>query len=91
MCGNGEGFVKVAHLKAPDTFDAAWMDMSMSSLECELACLRNCTAFINYNTNGKGFGCLSFYGELIDILEFTDYGWDLNVRVDATESGSLLL
>ncbi|KAK4588043.1 hypothetical protein RGQ29_019149 [Quercus rubra] len=88
MCGNGEGFVKVAHLKAPDTFDAAWMDMSMSSLECELACLRNCscTAFINYNTNGKGFGCLSFYGELIDILEFTDYGWDLNVRVDVTES-----
>nr|POE65826.1 g-type lectin s-receptor-like serine/threonine-protein kinase rks1 [Quercus suber] len=82
-----QGFVKVAHLKAPDTFDAAWMDMSMSSLECEQACLRNCscTAFINYNTNGKGFSCLSFYGELIGILEFTDYGWDLNVRVDATE------
>ena len=93
MCGNGEGFVKVAHLKIPDAFDAAWMDMSMSSLECEQACLRNCscTAFINYNTNGKGFGCLSFYGELIDILEFTDEGWNLNVRVDATELGSLLL
>ena len=92
MCGNGEGFVKVAHLKTPDTFDAAWMDMSMSSLECEQACLRNCscTAFINYNTNGKGFGCLSFYGELIDILEFTEDGWDLNVRVDVTELGSLL-
>ncbi|KAF3951217.1 hypothetical protein CMV_023109 [Castanea mollissima] len=87
MCGNGEGFVKVAHLKTPDTFHAAWKDMSMSSLECEQACLRNCscTAFINYNPNGKGFGCLSFYGELIDILEFTDDGWDLNVRVDATE------
>ena len=92
MCGNGEGFVKVAHLKTPDTFDAAWMDMSMSSLECEQVCLRNCsyTAFINHNTNGKGFGCLSFYGELIDILEFTDDGWDLNVRVDVTELGSLL-
>ena len=62
----------------------------MSSLECELACLRNCTAFVNYNTNGKGFDCL-FYSELIDILEFTNEGWDFNVHVDATELGSLLL
>ncbi|KAM3749529.1 hypothetical protein ACB098_05G192400 [Castanea mollissima] len=87
ICGNGEGFVKLAHLKKPDAFDAAWMEMGMSSLECEQACLRNCscTAFINYNTNDKGFGCLSFYGELIDIIEYTDDGWDLNVRVDAIE------
>nr|POE84511.1 g-type lectin s-receptor-like serine/threonine-protein kinase rks1 [Quercus suber] len=92
MCGNGEGFVKVARLKPPDTFVAALMDMSMSSSECEQACLRNCscTAFVNYNISRKGFGCLSFYGELMDILDFTDDGFDLNVRVDAAEFGSLL-
>ncbi|KAF3959052.1 hypothetical protein CMV_016098 [Castanea mollissima] len=87
MCGNGEGFVKVARLKPPDTFVAAWMDMSMSSSECEQACLRNCscTAFISYNISRKGFCCLSFYGDLMVILEFTDDGFDLNVRVDAAE------
>ncbi|XP_030970820.1 G-type lectin S-receptor-like serine/threonine-protein kinase RKS1 [Quercus lobata] len=31
MCGNGEGFVKVQHLKGLDSANAAWMDMSMSS------------------------------------------------------------
>lgn len=92
MCGNGEGFVKVARLKPPDTFVAAWMDTSISSSECEQACLRNCscTAFINYTIIRKGFSCLSFYGELMNILEFTDDGFDLNVRVDAAEFGSLL-
>nr|POE84514.1 g-type lectin s-receptor-like serine/threonine-protein kinase [Quercus suber] len=37
MCGNGEGFVKVKRLKLPDSFNAAWMDKSMtrSDSECE--------------------------------------------------------
>ncbi|XP_065621181.1 G-type lectin S-receptor-like serine/threonine-protein kinase At1g11410 [Quercus suber] len=38
MCGNGEGFVKVKRLKLPDSFNAAWMDKSMtrSDSECSL-------------------------------------------------------
>jgi hypothetical protein len=93
MCRNGEGFVKVESLKVPDSsFDAAWIGMSMSSSECEQACLMNCscTAFTSLNIDGKGTGCLAWYGELRDILEYTDEGLDLNVRVDATELGSLL-
>ncbi|KAM3701683.1 hypothetical protein ACJW31_05G192900 [Castanea mollissima] len=60
MCGNGEGFVKVELLKAPDSFNAVWMDMSMSSSECEQACLRNCscTAFVSMNIDGKGTSCV---------------------------------
>uniref|UniRef100_A0A2N9G696 Apple domain-containing protein n=1 Tax=Fagus sylvatica TaxID=28930 RepID=A0A2N9G696_FAGSY len=63
MCGNGEGFVKVEHLKGPDTSNATWMDMSMSSSECEQACLSNCscTAFTSINIDGKGTGCLVCY------------------------------
>ncbi|XP_075656661.1 G-type lectin S-receptor-like serine/threonine-protein kinase RKS1 [Castanea sativa] len=87
MCGNGEGFVKVERLKAPDTFNAVWMDMSMSSSECEQACLRNCscTAFISMNIDGKGTRCLAWYGELVDVSETSYDRWGLNVRVDATE------
>ncbi|KAM3701684.1 hypothetical protein ACJW31_05G193000 [Castanea mollissima] len=71
MCGNGEGFVKVELLKAPDSFNAVWMDMSMSSSECKQACLRNCscTAFVSMNIDGKGTSCLAWYGELIDVSE----------------------
>ncbi|KAM4113089.1 hypothetical protein ACJW30_05G192400 [Castanea mollissima] len=87
MCGNGEGFVKVELLKAPDSFNAVWMDMSMSSSECEQACLRNCscTAFVSMNIDGKGTSCLAWYGELIDVSVNSNERWDLNVRVDATE------
>ncbi|XP_075666811.1 G-type lectin S-receptor-like serine/threonine-protein kinase RKS1 isoform X3 [Castanea sativa] len=87
MCGNGEGFVKVELSKAPDSFNAVWMDMSMSSSECEQACLRNCscTAFVSMNIDGKGTSCLAWYGELIDVSENLNERWDLNVRVDATD------
>ncbi|KAF3954883.1 hypothetical protein CMV_019828 [Castanea mollissima] len=87
MCGNGEGFVKVELLKGPDSFNAVWMDKSMSSSECEQACLRNCscTAFVSINIDGKGTSCLAWYGELNDISESSYERWELNVRVDATD------
>ncbi|KAM4102032.1 hypothetical protein ACB094_05G192400 [Castanea mollissima] len=85
MCGNGEGFVKLTRLKGPDSFNAAWMDMSMSSSECEKACLSNCSCTASMNIDGKGTRCLAWYGELMDISENTLEPWDLNVRVDATE------
>ncbi|XP_065630045.1 G-type lectin S-receptor-like serine/threonine-protein kinase RKS1 isoform X1 [Quercus suber] len=88
MCKNGEGFVKLEHLKPPDSsIDAVFIGMSMSSSECQQACLTNCscTAFTSMYTDGKGTGCLAWYGELIDILQYTDVGQELNVRVDATE------
>jgi hypothetical protein len=92
MCGTGEGFVKLEHLKGPDSSNATWMEMSMSYSECEQACLSNCscTAFTSMNIDGKGTGCLAWYGELMDILENSEKLWVLNVRVDANELGSLL-
>ncbi|XP_075667677.1 G-type lectin S-receptor-like serine/threonine-protein kinase RKS1 [Castanea sativa] len=88
MCKNGEGFVKLEHLKLPDSsIDVALIGTSMSSSECKQACLTNCSciAFTSMYTDGKGTGCLAWYGELIDILQLTDEGSELNVRVDATE------
>ena len=80
-------------LVIPDlSLDAAWVGMSMSSSECERACLTNCSciAFTTMNIDGKGTGCLAWYGELMNILQLADEGSDLNVRVDATELGSIL-
>jgi len=89
MCGNGEGFVNVGPLKVPDTSDAVWVGMSMSSAECKQACLKNCacTAYVSLDINGTGTSCLAYYGILMDSSVNTDEGWDLNVRVDATELG----
>jgi hypothetical protein len=92
MCGNGEGFVKVAGLKVPDTSYAVWVGMSMSSAECEKECLRNCncTAYVSMELNHTGTGCLAYHGELMDSRGDEDEGWELNVRADATEIGILL-
>ena len=79
-----------SNAKGPDSSNATWMNMSSS--ECEQACLSNCncTAFFSMNIDGKGTGCLAWYGELMYISVTSDEGWAINVRVDATELGSLL-
>ena len=66
--------------------------MTSSDSECEQACLSNCscTAFISMNIDGKATRCLVWYGELMDILGDANEQWDLNIRVDATQLGSLL-
>ena len=50
----------------------------------------SCTAFFSMNIDGKAAHCLLWYGELMDILENTYKRSDLNIRVDATQLGSLL-
>ncbi|PON79922.1 S-receptor-like serine/threonine-protein kinase [Trema orientale] len=85
-CPNGEGFLTVTRVKAPDTSKAAlWWEKSVSGRECEEACLRNCscTAFMNIENTGGEIGCFAWYGELTDIVEYTDSGRDLHIRVDS--------
>ncbi|CAB4275908.1 unnamed protein product [Prunus armeniaca] len=85
-CGNGEGFVKVARVKEPDTLEAARLLASTSANECEQVCLRNCscTAYIHIEWDGRN-DCLVWYGELLDILVRSELGQDLYVRVDKME------
>ncbi|KAM4102017.1 hypothetical protein ACB094_05G191000 [Castanea mollissima] len=83
-CKSGEGFVKLAHVKVPDT-SIAHVDMSLSLKECEQDCLRNCscTAYTSVDESEEGFGCLTWHGDLVDIRTFFDEGQDLYTRVDA--------
>jgi hypothetical protein len=89
-CHSGEGFVKLRHVKLPDTSHAR-VDMSLSLKECEQECLRNCscTAYTSADETRGGIGCLSWHGDLVDIRTFANAGQDLFVRVDAVALGIL--
>ncbi|KAF5464307.1 hypothetical protein F2P56_014393 [Juglans regia] len=88
MCGNGEGFVKMEHVKAPFSPVAGRMYLSMMSYEvCKQACLRNCscTAFTSLK-DGKETNCLHWYGELMDIkVHYDERDPSVYVRVDAAD------
>ncbi|KAL4313309.1 hypothetical protein GQ457_01G042620 [Hibiscus cannabinus] len=87
MCGTEEGFVKVPHVKVPDT-SAAHVDMSIGLKQCKGKCLRDCScmayASAYHETNG-GLGCLTWHGDLVDARTYTHTGQDLYIRVDANE------
>ncbi|KAE8008638.1 hypothetical protein FH972_005130 [Carpinus fangiana] len=83
-CRSGEGFVKLARVKVPDT-SIARVDMSLSLEDCEQECLRNCScmAYSSANETRGGIGCLSWHGDLMDIRTIANAGQDLYIRVDA--------
>ncbi|KAF2318247.1 hypothetical protein GH714_003538 [Hevea brasiliensis] len=87
VCGHEEGFVKVAHVKVPDTSAAAWVSMNMSPRDCEKECRRNCScsAYASIEISGEGTGCLTWYGKLMDTVHNMEEGYDIYVRVDAVE------
>ncbi|KAL5579229.1 hypothetical protein UlMin_011671 [Ulmus minor] len=83
-CGNGEGFVKLGFMKAPDTSKAR-VNMSLGLKECQQLCLSNCscTAYMSADENRGGIGCLTWHGDLMDTRTYPTTGQDLYVRVDA--------
>ncbi|PPS04890.1 hypothetical protein GOBAR_AA15756 [Gossypium barbadense] len=95
VCQHGEGFVKVAGVKIPDTA-VANADMRLGLKQCQHKCMRNCscmayaTAFSESIGPNGGTGCLTWYGDLLDIKTYRDAGQDLFVRVDAVVLGTCL-
>lgn len=88
MCGNGEGFVKVVNIKPPDTSNVS-VDKNLSLEECREECLRNCSCMAFAGADVRdGSGCMAWFGNLVDIKQFTEGGQDLYVRVDAIELGT---
>ncbi|CAN1810899.1 G-type lectin S-receptor-like serine/threonine-protein kinase RKS1 [Linum perenne] len=81
-CRSGEGFVKVARVKVPDT-SVARVEMGMGLKECEEECLKNCTCEAYTSADERGIGCLRWYGELVDTRSYSGGGQDIYVRVDA--------
>nr|KJB57681.1 hypothetical protein B456_009G175200 [Gossypium raimondii] len=89
ICKHGEGFVKVAAVKIPDTA-VANADMGLGLKQCQRKCLRNCSCMAYasaFSESNGGTGCLTWHGDLLDINTNRDAGQDLFIRVDAVVLG----
>ncbi|KAJ9141474.1 hypothetical protein P3X46_032011 [Hevea brasiliensis] len=91
LCGYGEGFVKMTHMKIPDTSAAVWVSTNMHPMDCEQKCRMNCScsAYSIVDIVENGTGCLIWYGELMDTVENVKDGYDFYVRVDAIELANM--
>ncbi|KAK9084971.1 hypothetical protein Sjap_025382 [Stephania japonica] len=85
LCKGG-GFLKLEKVKIPDGVNAR-VDMSLGVKDCEVECRNNCscTGYAVADVTGEGSGCIAWFGDLVDIRDYTDGGQDLFVRVDAIE------
>ena len=96
-CQRKDGFIKLAWVKLPDLLEF-WLNKSMSTKECEAECLKNCscTAYANSDIRGGGNGCLIWFGDLIDIMGYSEEndisgyseenpGQDIYIRLPASE------
>ena len=89
ICQNGD-FLKYTGIKMPDT-RYSWFNRSMNLKECSEVCSENCsgTAYSNLDIRGGGSGCLLWFGELINIRDFSDNGLDIYIRMASSELGKL--
>ncbi|KAK9092228.1 hypothetical protein Syun_027139 [Stephania yunnanensis] len=84
LCGQGDGFLKLEKVKLPDTSNAT-VHMGWSIKDCEVECMNNCSCTGYSSAYVDGSGCLAWFGDLVDVREFTEGGQELFVRVDAIE------
>lgn len=92
-CQKGEWFVEVKNVKLPDPLEFS-VNTSMTLKQCEAECLKNCScmAYSNSDIRKGGSGCLIWFGDLIDIREFTgDAATDIYIRMSASELGNSVL
>ncbi|XP_055809389.1 G-type lectin S-receptor-like serine/threonine-protein kinase At4g27290 isoform X2 [Solanum dulcamara] len=84
-CQSKDVFVKFSHLKLPDTANSQ-VNGTMNIKDCREACLKNCScmAYSNSNIRGQEFGCVLWFGDLIDIRQIPNGGQDLYIRIEAS-------
>ncbi|XP_028073878.1 G-type lectin S-receptor-like serine/threonine-protein kinase At4g27290 [Camellia sinensis] len=85
-CSVPQGFRKLSGLKLPDTTYFFVNKTKMSQVDCEKACLRNCTCVAFAQTSVSG--CVLWLGELFDMKESSEGGQDLYIRMAASDLGS---
>ncbi|KAM6552222.1 hypothetical protein CsatB_002030 [Cannabis sativa] len=85
---NRDGFLKISGVKLPDTSDS-WWNKQMNLKDCKGRCLNNCScmAYSNSDIRGEGSGCVIWFGDLIDIRQFSSggQGQDLHIRMPHSE------
>ena len=81
--GDGDGFLPKNRMKLPDTNNAV-VDRNMSFDLCGEACLSKCScvAYSSADINGGGSGCILWFGELVDMRNFSDGGQDMYLKLE---------
>ncbi|KAL7243983.1 hypothetical protein ACSBR1_016244 [Camellia fascicularis] len=82
-CSAPQGFRKLPGLKLPDSLYFLVNMTKTSLVDCEEACLRNCTCVAFALTSVSG--CMLWFGELLDMKEFSEHGQDLYLRMAASD------
>ncbi|GAB2298753.1 hypothetical protein Dimus_032829 [Dionaea muscipula] len=86
-----DGFLVMENMKLPQS-SGAFVNRSMSSMECKDMCIKNCscTAYADSDfVNGVGSGCVTWAGDLIDLRSFPQGGQNLYVRLAASDLGRI--
>ncbi|KAJ9563226.1 hypothetical protein OSB04_008386, partial [Centaurea solstitialis] len=82
-------FIKYSNVKLPDTHNC-WFHRSVSLIECEGMCSKNCScmAFGNMDIREEGSGCLVWFDDLMDLRVYFDGngGQDIYIRMASSES-----
>lgn len=84
-CSVAAGFRKFSKLKLPETSYLV-NRTQVSRVDCEEACLRNCSCMGFAQTEISG--CVVWSGELLDMREYNEGGQDLYIRMAVSELGS---
>ncbi|CAN4104121.1 unnamed protein product [Withania somnifera] len=79
-----DGFLKFTRINMPDSRNS-WYNERMNLKYCEKVCLADCNSYSNLDARNGGSGCLLWFGELIDIIEFSQNEQNLFVRIAASE------
>ncbi|CAJ2648772.1 unnamed protein product [Trifolium pratense] len=77
--GEGDGFMKLEMTKVPDFVQQSFLSIDACRTQCLNDC--NCTAY----GFDDGIQCLTWSGNLIDIVRFSGGGIDLYIRVANSE------
>ncbi|KAK0602423.1 hypothetical protein LWI29_033200 [Acer saccharum] len=83
-----DGFIKFNGLKLPDATNSS-VNKSMNLKQCRVKCLENtsCMAYSNLDIRGGGDSCAMWFGDLIDIKQYSYGVQDLFIRMSASELG----
>ncbi|KAL2475516.1 G-type lectin S-receptor-like serine/threonine-protein kinase [Abeliophyllum distichum] len=85
-CTTMTGFRKFSGMKLPDTLNFSVNRSALNRLECEKACLKNCSCAAYAMTQLSG--CIAWFEDLLDIRKYSEGGQDLYVRMPASELDS---
>ncbi|CAA7394630.1 unnamed protein product [Spirodela intermedia] len=87
LCDGTDRYTKIGGLKLPDRYSVAWnLSLSQCEASCSTAC--NCSAFshTNFSTfNLTGSRCLTWFGDMVDLVQIPLLSQDLYVRLSAAQ------